>query len=84
MACVVAVVRFKGKLLGEVNISTFTSAGTMLNKTLSPMGVTIVQVPTSGTAYASVNYKEMVSGKFEGKAYSYIDHWATTSAALQR
>jgi hypothetical protein len=84
MACVVAVVRFKGQLLGGVNISTFTANGTLLNQTLTGMGVTIVQVPSSGIAYASVNYRELVSGKYDGQPYSYIDHRATTSAALQR
>lgn len=88
-ACVVAVIRFNGELLETgVEIETFTRSGSKLNKTQSQTGVTILKVPLEKTAstlvWARVNYHENVPGKYQGKAYSFVDHWATTFARIQR
>ena len=85
-ACVVAVVRFKGALLGSVTISTFTDDGKVLSTTTSPSGVSILAVPLvpGRLNFAQVNHKEAASGTYKGKKYECIEHWATTSATLRR
>ena len=85
-ACVVAVVRFKGALMGGVAINTFAADGKALATTSSPSGVSILAVPLEpgGLTFAQVNHKEVVSGTYKGKKYECIEHWATTSATLRR
>lgn len=89
-ACVVAVIRFNGELLeAGVKVETFIGSGTKLNKTLSQSGVTILKVPlekmaSSTAVWAKVNYRENNPGKYQGKDYTYVDHWATTFARIQR
>jgi hypothetical protein len=88
MACVVAVVRYKGSLLKGVNITTFSGNGTQLNTSLTETGVTIVQVPIAmngdTAAFASVRYRDTAKAVHQGVSYDYIDHWASTSTILQR
>merc|ERR1712039_234016 len=89
-ACVVAVIRFNGELLDAgVFVETFTGSGAKLNKTTSQSGVTILKVPLqklapSTAVWARVNYHENIPGKYEGKDYTFVDHWATTFARIQR
>ena len=58
-ACVVAVIRFKGALMGGVVINTFTADGTPLSTTTSPSGVSILAVPlvAGSMVFAQVNHK---------------------------
>lgn len=89
-ACVVSVIRFNGELLAaDVNLTTFTSSGAKLNATHSPDGVTILKVPLDVSkdfteVFASVNYREHVSGEYNGDKYFFVDHWATTYARIHR
>lgn len=89
-ACVVAMILFNGKLLeAGVEVETFVGSGEMLNKTQSESGAIILKVPldkmaSSTPVWAKVNYHENVPGKYEGKDYTFVDHWATTYARIQR
>ena len=92
-ACVVAVVRFNGRLLdAAVNISTYVSedgeAGTLLRTSVTSGGVTVLRLPPAGKGatfyYAQVNYVEAHNGTYNGTSYTAINRWATTSAILQR
>jgi len=89
-ACVVGVIRFNGELLDAgVNVETFTSSGAKLNTTQSQSGITILKVPlekiaSSTAVWARVNYHENAPGKYQGKAYTFVDHWATTFARIRR
>jgi hypothetical protein len=84
-ACVVAVVRFQGKLLSNnVTVSTFTDDGNKLRASISQYGTLILKVPLNKSVFASVNYREMVPGKYDGKDYAFVDHWATTYARILR
>jgi hypothetical protein len=89
-ACVLAVIRFNGQLIGaDLAVDTYTAQGAKLNTTHSQSGVTILKVPYDTSAnftavWARVNYHENVSGTFEGKRYNFVDHWATTYARIVR
>lgn len=89
-ACVVAVIRFNGELIGaNLEVDTYVQAGTRLNTTHSQSGVTILKVPYSASAaftavWAKVNYREKEPGTYEGQAYTFVDHWATTYARIVR
>lgn len=92
-ACVVAVVSFNGTILAAaVNISLYVSvdgqAGTHLRTVETRGGVTVVRLPPRVTGatfyYAKVNFLEPRAGIYESKPFTSIDHWATTSAILDR
>lgn len=89
-ACVVAVVRFNGELLdAAATVETFTAAGAKLNSTQAQGGVVILKVPYDANlpftaVWGRVNYHENVPGKYGGKDYKFVDHWATTYARIVR
>lgn len=89
-ACVVAVIRFNGELVDTpVSVETFAADGKKLSETEAQSGVVIIKVPlqkgaSSTAAWARVGYHENVPGKYQGKDYTYVDHWATTFARIQR
>ena len=41
-------------------------------------------VTAAARVFAKVNYKEYVNGTYDGQSYSYVDHWASTSAGIVR
>ena len=92
-ACVVAVVMFKGTLLESPhNITIFKSedgeAGTKISEVATSGGLTVVRLPPAATGatyyYAQVSYIEPARGMWQGKNYSMVAHYATTSTILQR
>ena len=84
MACVVAVVRFDGSpSTVPLNVTVFDSEGSALGVT-ECVGACNVKVPMEGRAYAAVQYKEMKPGTYDGEEYEYVDHWATTTAIIER
>jgi hypothetical protein len=95
-ACVVVVVRYKGKNHAkDMNVSIWDSDGEKLQTAFVPKeyyGVFIAKIPIPSegpgrkfyTAYASVQYVEPKSGTIDGEKYDNIDHWATTHARIYR
>lgn len=92
-ACVLAVVRFNGELLkADMNITTFSSNGSMLSTTFQPadaFGMVILKVPLVASGphtevFAKVQFVEATTGEFQGQTYQVVDHWATTYARIVR
>ena len=78
-ACVIAVVRFKGRNFdGAVNVTTFDASGAELRTSRADDGVVVVRAP-GGAVFARVNYREAAP-----KGGLPVDHWATTYAKIDR
>ena len=86
--CIVAVVRFKGDLAKKaINITSYMTNGSAFGTVTATNGVAILRFPNmthGATFFAAANLREMTPGSYQGENYSFVDHWSTVSAQVQR